>query len=121
MHRTNQRRKNYRAHRGSGTVRKCSGCNTVQVIVQGATPDGVPYSYYRCPGCREEVLSMEQLHEVSERYKMLKKHHAKITPWGRSLGIRIPKALAKKYKFSAQKEVIMIPEEHGIRLILAEN
>jgi len=32
--------------------------------------DGLPYSYFRCKKCGDEILSMDQLREVSQRYSV---------------------------------------------------
>jgi antitoxin component of MazEF toxin-antitoxin module len=62
---------------------------------------------------------MTQLHEVAEKYRQMKKYHAKLTKWGLSLGVRIPKELVKKYKLKDNAEVIILPEEEGIRIMSA--
>ena len=60
---------------------------------------------------------MKQLHEVAEKYRKMKKHTAKISKWGLSLGIRIPNELVKKYKLKPNEEVSIIPEKDGLRII----
>jgi hypothetical protein len=79
----------------------------------GIDQNGISYRYHSC-SCGEEFLDMEQLHEAAEKYRALKKYRVKLTKWGVSRGIRIPKELLKKYKFS--NEVNLIPEEDGIRM-----
>ena len=49
----------------------------------------------------------------------MKRFHAKISKWGMSLGLRIPKELVKRYKFKDEEEVTMIPEKEGIKIIPA--
>ena len=83
------------------------------------TPDGVEYNYFRCVSCGEEILNMNQLHSVAEKYRKMKRFHAKISKWGMSLGLRIPKELVKKYNFKDEEEVTMIPEKEGIKIIPA--
>ena len=51
---------------------------------------------------------MKQLHTVANKSRELKKYHAKLTPWGKSLGLRIPSELVKKYNF--KEEVTLISE-----------
>jgi hypothetical protein len=58
---------------------------------------------------------MKQLHEVAEKYREMKKYYAKLTPWGKSLGLRIPNELVKKYNL--KKEVMLLPENEGIRIV----
>jgi antitoxin component of MazEF toxin-antitoxin module len=49
----------------------------------------------------------------------MKRFHAKISKWGMSLGLRIPKELVQKYNFKDEEEVTMIPEKEGIKIIPA--
>ena len=48
----------------------------------------------------------------------MKKFHAKLSKWGMSLGLRIPKELVDRYNLNNRKEVIMIPEKKGIKIII---
>jgi DNA-directed RNA polymerase subunit RPC12/RpoP len=100
-------------------MKKCSECNGKMKEFTAKTPEGVEYKYFKCEKCGEEILNMEQLHNVAEKYRDLKKYHAKMSKWGQSLGIRIPKDLVKKYKFKNEKEVTILPEEKGIKIIPA--
>jgi antitoxin component of MazEF toxin-antitoxin module len=43
-----------------------------------------------------------------------------VTRWGQSLGLRIPKVLAERYKFKANDEVALLPEKNSIKIILQE-
>ncbi len=81
----------------------------------GKTPEGVEYKYYKCKKCGEEIVDMKQLHEVAEKYRSLKKYRVKVSKWGKSLGIRIPKKLFSQYKFG--EEVSIIPEKDGLRIV----
>ncbi len=98
-------------------MKKCSDCSGELKELKAKTPDGVPYAYYSCSNCGEEIVDMNQLHAVAEKYRVMKKYSAKISKWGLSLGIRIPKELVKRYKFKNEKEVTIIPEREGIRVI----
>lgn len=86
-------------------MRKCSECEGKMKEFAAKTPEGIGYTYFKCEKCGEEVLNMQQLHNVAEKYRDLKRYHAKISKWGQSLGIRIPKDLVKKYNFEDEKEV----------------
>ncbi|MFH1134304.1 MAG: AbrB/MazE/SpoVT family DNA-binding domain-containing protein [Nanoarchaeota archaeon] len=82
-------------------------------LMNSTTPDGVPYSYFACPHCGEEVLDRSQLHEVAENYKTL--YRAKLSKWGKSIGLRIPKELIDRYGFKG--EVTLIPLEKGVKIV----
>ncbi len=85
---------------------------------KGKTPEGIPYQYYKCTNCGEEIVDMRQLHAVADTYRALKKYHVKLSKWGLSLGLRIPKELVKKYRLKNAEEVAIIPEKAGIKIIL---
>ncbi len=88
---------------------------------EAMTPEGIKYTYFKCRGCGEEIVNMEQLHAVAEKYRVLKLYHAKMTLWGQSLGLRIPKTLVARYHLKPNEEVSIIPEKEGIKVIPAEN
>jgi len=98
-------------------MKKCSECNGEMKELSAKTPEGVEYKYFRCNSCGEEILNMNQLHNVAEKYREMKRFHAKISKWGTSLGLRIPKELVEKYNFKDDEEVTMIPEKEGIKII----
>ena len=100
-------------------MKTCAECSGKMKEMSSKTPDGVPYAYFKCSKCGEEVLSMSQLHSVANGYRNLKRYSAKLSKWGQSLGVRIPKDLAKKYNFKEEGEVTIVPEEKGIRIISA--
>ena len=98
-------------------MKKCSECTLAMKELAGKTPEGVPYQYYKCSKCGEEILDMKQLNTVAEKYREMKRFHAKISKWGTSLGVRIPKELVQRYHFKDDEEVTIIPEEEGIKVI----
>ena|SRR3989344_2693565 len=98
-------------------MRKCSKCNSLMKESNSKTPEDIEYTYYKCIKCGEEILDMKQLHEVAEKYRNLKKYQVKISKWGLSLGIRIPKELVKKYNLKDDEEVSIIPEKEGLKII----
>jgi antitoxin component of MazEF toxin-antitoxin module len=61
---------------------------------------------------------MNQLHDVAKKYREMKKYQVKLSKWGLSIGLRIPKELAKKYGFRNEEEVTIIPEKEGIKVVL---
>ena len=97
-------------------MRTCTECGKEMKKTSGKTIDDVKYEYYKCGSCGDEVLDMKQLKEVAEKYREIKQYRAKLTRWGKSLGLRIPKELEEKY-FEKNKEVNLIPEENCIKII----
>ena len=100
-------------------TKKCSECNGTMSQLEDKTPEGVKYKYFKCKNCGEEIVDMKQLHNVANKYRELKQFRAKISKWGLSLGIRIPKELVKKYRLKNNEEVTILPEEKSIRIIPA--
>jgi len=98
-------------------MKKCSECGKQMEEKKAFTQEGISYKYFKCSKCGEEVVDMKQLHEVAEQYRAIKLYHVKVTRWGQSLGLRIPKALATKYQFKANDEVALIPEKKSIKII----
>lgn len=98
-------------------MKKCAECGGTMQELTTKTPEGAEYQYYKCTQCGEEILNMQQLHAVAEQYRAMKNYHVKLSKWGLSLGVRIPKEVVKKYKFRENEEVIIIPEEQGIKVV----
>lgn len=99
-------------------MKKCSECSGTMQELTAKTPENVMYSYYKCRKCGEEIVDMKQLHQVAEQYRNLRKYQVKISKWGLSLGLRIPKELVKKYNLKDDEEVAIIPEKKGIRIVV---
>ena len=98
-------------------MKKCSECKGEMKELTAETPEGFEYKYFKCNKCGEEILAMNQLHNVAQKYREMKKFNAKISKWGMSLGLRIPKELVQKYNFKDNEEVTIIPEKKGIKII----
>lgn len=96
---------------------KCSKCGKLMVEKKAETPQGISYSYYKCKHCGEEILNMEQLHDIAEKYRKIKQYNVRISKWGVSMGVRIPKELVQKYHLAKKKEITMIPQEKAIKLV----
>ena len=99
-------------------MKKCA-CNGKMKELKANTPEGVEYSYFRCEKCGEEIVDMKQLHNVAQKYREMKRFHVKLSKWGMSLGLRIPKELAERYSLKNNEEVTIIPEDKGIKIIPA--
>ena len=98
-------------------MKRCSECNGEMQELKTKTPEDIEYSYYRCKKCGEEIVDMKQLHKVAEQYRTLKKYQVKLSKWGLSLGLRIPKELVERYHLKDEEEVAIIPEKKGIRIL----
>mgnify|MGYP001598807037 CR=1 FL=1 len=43
--------------------------------LEDKTSEGIAYNYFKCDKCGEEILNMVQLHNVAEKYRLMKKYH----------------------------------------------
>ena len=82
----------------------------------GTDPDGITCNYWKCSKCDEEVLSMRQLHEISEKEKRI--IAVKIAKWGAAVAMRIPKNIAKTYGLVPGKSATIMPEKTGFKIVL---
>ena len=98
---------------------KCSECGGRMKELTDKTPEGIEYKYFKCIKCGKEIVDMKQLHSVAEKYRKMKKFHAKLSKLGLSLGLRIPKELVNRYHLRHNKEVALIPEDRCIKIIPA--
>jgi len=95
----------------------CSECKGEMIEEIAKTPENINYKYYKCSKCGEEIVNMKQLHDVAEKYMTMKTYHVKLSKWGLSVGLRIPKELTKKYRLKDDEEVKIIPEDKGFRVL----
>jgi hypothetical protein len=99
-------------------ARRCAECGNPTTLKTSKFKDGMTYEHYGCERCGQEFLDMKQLHDVADKYRTQKRLNAKITRWGVSLGVRIPKELVEKYKITEKTEVTFIPEDNGIKIVV---
>ena len=72
----------------------CPKCRGRMSEGRDTTPEGVEYRFFRCAKCGEELVHMKQLHDLAQKYREMKEYRAKVSKWGESLAVRIPKDLA---------------------------
>lgn len=98
--------------------KKCWDCGTVMKEIIGEDPNGVAYRHWKCVKCSREILDMEQLNEMSEQYRKMKRmQSAKISRWGAALAVRIPKEIVISQKIKAGEKVRIQEEKKGFRII----
>jgi hypothetical protein len=95
--------------------RKCWSCGGFSEEKTGADSDGLSYRYWKCSKCGDEVLTMDQLHELAEKEKEL--FSVKIAKWGTAIAMRIPKAIAQTYNLVPGKKATIIPEKTGFKVV----
>ena len=100
-------------------MKKCSECRGQMKELVNKTPEGIGYKYHKCVKCGEEIVDMDQLHNVAKKYRLMKSYHVKLSKWGLSVGMRLPKEIVERYNFLSNKEVVIIPDKQGIKVIPA--
>lgn len=99
-------------------IRKCWECRSKMVEKRDIDPNGIPYRYWGCEKCGEEVLDMEQLHESALMYKKLRKLlSVKVSRWGTALALRIPKEIVISQKIKPGEIVRIQKERIGFKVI----
>jgi|TARA_Y100000310_G_scaffold144893_1_gene144166 DNA-directed RNA polymerase subunit RPC12/RpoP len=98
-------------------MKNCTQCEGKMKEHTAKTPENISYNYYKCQKCGEEIVAMNQLHKVADKYRTLKRYQVKLSKWGLSLGLRIPKELVEYYKLKEEKKVVILPEKKGIKII----
>ncbi|MEK6974610.1 MAG: AbrB/MazE/SpoVT family DNA-binding domain-containing protein [Nanoarchaeota archaeon] len=80
--------------------------------------DGIEFEAYKCNSCGEEIMNMNQLNNLAEKYRKLRKAK-KITfaKWGNSIAVRIPNEIARELKIKPGKEAFINNDKEGIRII----
>ncbi len=63
------------------------------------------------------MVDRKQLHQVAEHYRHLKRYKAKLSRWGYSLGVRIPKELVQRYRLTEDNTVTIVPEKGGMKIV----
>jgi len=98
--------------------KKCWECGGKLIELTDAYTDGVPYRYWQCVECGDKVLDMVQLNEAAKQYrKIARAKEAKLSKWGSSIAVRIPKEFAEEQKLKVETRVKFLPEKKGFKII----
>lgn len=99
---------------------KCPTCNKgeMEKIKDIIKQDGIEFEAFRCELCREEIMNMKQLKNLSQEYRKLKQaKEITFAKWGNSLAVRIPKDIVNEYHLKSGKRGILTKAKDGIKLI----
>ncbi len=100
---------------------KCPYCKVEMQSIKGLFgPERIEYEGRRCPKCAEELMSMEQLKELGDKYKIWRKS-ARITfsKWGNSIGVRVPKEIVTALHIKPGATALVTREKHAIKIVPA--
>ncbi len=101
---------------------KCPTCKETKMkIVNGVMElDNVPFEAFKCNKCGGEILDMEQLKVLANKYRELRKaREITFSKWGNSLAIRIPSEMANEFNIKEGKHGLITREKDGIKIIPA--
>jgi hypothetical protein len=94
----------------------CYACNRPMKKVQDVIEkDGITFEGYKCPKCGEEILDMNQLKALAEKYKNWRKaKEIEFSKWGNSIAVRIPSKMAKELSIKPGSQGIIRKGSQGI-------
>jgi DNA-directed RNA polymerase subunit RPC12/RpoP len=99
---------------------KCLVCRKgkMKTFVDRIPNEKIDFEFYRCLNCGEEILDMQQLKVLANKYKRLRKaKEITFSKWGNSIAVRIPNDIVKNYKIKSGKHGTIIKEKEGIKII----
>ena len=71
-----------------------------------------------CKNCGEEIMTMQQLKVLANKYRKLRKaKEITFSKWGNSIAIRIPRDIVEEYQITSGKQGILTKDKEGIRII----
>ena len=80
--------------------------------------DGIEFEAYKCSSCGEEIMNMNQLKVLANKYRKLRNAKDKtFAKWGNSIAVRIPSDIVKEYSISAGKHGTLTKDKEGIKII----
>ena len=95
--------------------KKCWECGGSAEEKTGTDSDGLSYRYWKCTKCGDEILTMDQLHELAEKEKRM--IAVKIAKWGSAVAVRIPKKIVDAYGLIPGRSATIIPEKSGFKVV----
>ncbi len=99
---------------------KCPICNKgeMEKIKDTIKQDGIEFEAFRCKSCGEEIMNMNQLKSLAQKYRKLRKtKEITFSKWGNSIAIRIPSDIANEYHIKSGKHGILTKDKEGIKII----
>ncbi|SRR3989344_1401058 len=98
---------------------KCPKCNKGELVKyqDKIEQDGIAFEAYKCQSCGEEIMNMDQLKELSVKYRKLKvSKEITFAKWGNSIALRIPKEIVNEYHIKSGKRALLSQEDNAIRI-----
>lgn len=101
------------------TNMKCPVCKGKMIKIEDRIiQDGIDFEAYKCSKCGEELLGMEQLKQLAEKYRELRKSKEVVfSKWGNSLAVRIPAEYAEDLHIKSGKKGIMTKADNTLKIM----
>jgi len=97
---------------------KCWECGGKMEKRIGYLKEGIEYEFFGCEKCGHKVLTMDQLKNLAEKERKYRESYAiKISKWGTSLAVRIPKSIVVQEKLKEGESVRIFKEKAGFRIM----
>ena len=82
--------------------------------------DGIAFDAFRCTACGEELMNMQQLKMLAQKYRKLRRaKEITFAKWGNSIAVRIPSEIVDEYHITSGKQGILMRDKEGIKIIPA--
>lgn len=101
---------------------KCPLCNKgrMEKVKDVIEEDGMPFEAFKCNSCGEEIMDMQQLKVLANKYRKLRKAKEVVfAKWGNSLAVRIPKEVAEEYRIKSGRQALLTTSREVIKIIPA--
>lgn len=80
--------------------------------------DNIDFEVYKCKKCGEELMNMEQLHNLAKKYRKLRKaEEVTFAKWGNSIAIRIPKQFINSLHIRQGEQGLLLQEDKELKII----
>lgn len=88
-------------------------------LIADVTPkEKVAFEAYKCENCGEELVNMQQLKSLAQKYRELRKaKEVNFAKWGNSLAVRIPREIAGELGIKAGTPALITREKEAIKII----
>ncbi|MDP3728298.1 MAG: AbrB/MazE/SpoVT family DNA-binding domain-containing protein [bacterium] len=100
---------------------KCHICKGEMEKIYGKMPiEKIDYEAYHCTKCGEEILTMDQMKELGQKYRQLRKaKQTSFAKWGNSIAILIPEEMVKELKIKPGTKAQITREKGMLKIIPA--
>ena len=100
---------------------RCPQCEARMEKIQFDIGYGIKVDSLHCKKCGHNVTNEKRMNRALLELRKMMSKEVKIIRVGIGLGVRIPNELAKRFHLQKGKNVLLQPEEDGIKLVVDKN